>query len=130
MDAIEYVRPDFACLESMRGRLTENCSWRIITSKASFAHTRAGKSTVSQIFTIFVETFSSDDCRNLICDVGSRILKGAGRGVDQGRGAYPLSMTRAATSSVERKTYQYLFRRVHIVPTAAELGYDSAYLPF
>ncbi len=70
MDAIEYVRPDFACLESMRGRLTENCSWRIITSKASFAHTRAGKSTVSQMFTIFLETFSSDDAATSFAMLG------------------------------------------------------------
>jgi hypothetical protein len=59
------------------------------------------------MFTISSLAFSSDN--PALARVSPRIREvGAGRGLDiKGEGAYPLSMTSAATSSVGRKTCQY-----------------------
>jgi hypothetical protein len=43
------------------GVLTENCSWRIITSKASFAHTRAAEDIVSILLLVTVLQLFPDE---------------------------------------------------------------------
>jgi hypothetical protein len=51
------------CVASMRGkgRLTEDCSRCIITSKASFAHTRAVEKFVNTFWSVSCLSCSSDD---------------------------------------------------------------------
>lgn len=107
MDAIVQGQIVALCFNAGHGRLTENCSRCVVASKASLAHTRAVRIVVSLVHSISSLSSSSDSpvieprVPNMAGMEGRR-QKLPSRGV----GAYPLSMTSAATSSVERDRYQ------------------------
>lgn len=79
------------------GTLTENCSWGIVTGKTSLAHTRA-RPLVSSVTTMTSEEGLSRCSTKLQASLSLSIA----------RRTYPLSMTRAATSSVESNIWSAL----------------------